>query len=166
MHFPLGTYRRICQRGGGCCKESHARFISNCPAEPTTSCQPAFDCKPIEESARNAAAMVEERHIQLAAKYLQVGINTISLNMFNKYRKDGVGLHTFTDKSDDSQYLYTQFEADFAHYVLPCFDQPDLKAPWTFKAVVSDDWIVVANDRENEEMQNNPEVKQGVMNDL
>mmetsp|Transcript_9867 Transcript_9867/g.16599 ORF Transcript_9867/g.16599 Transcript_9867/m.16599 type:complete len:85 (-) Transcript_9867:521-775(-) len=68
------------------------------------------------------------------------------MDILNKYRKDGVGLHSFVDAVDKEQYLYTQFEADFCHYVFPCFDQPDLKATWTLKAVVSDDWTVIANE--------------------
>ena len=68
------------------------------------------------------------------------------MKFLNKYRKDGVGLHSFTDAVDKEQYLYTQFEADFCHYVFPNFDQPDLKAEWTLKAVVSDDWTVIANE--------------------
>ena len=66
--------------------------------------------------------------------------------ILNKYRKDGVGLHSFLDTKDQQQYLYTQFEADFCHYVFPCFDQPDLKASWAFSAVVPEDWTVIAND--------------------
>lgn len=106
-----------------------------------------------------------DHRVHLAAKYLQVGENNVSMQVFNKYRKDGVGLHTFTDKADETQYLYTQFEADFCHYVLPCFDQPNLKAPWTLKAVVSDDWIVIANDQEDASKDNDAS-RQLVMNDL
>jgi aminopeptidase N len=87
------------------------------------------------------------------------------MQVFNKYRKDGVGLHTFTDKADDTQYLYTQFEADFCHYVMPVFDQPDVKAPWVFKAIVPEDWIVIANDKEDES-KNNEVSKKAVMDDL
>lgn len=66
--------------------------------------------------------------------------------IWNKYRKDGVGLHSFTDKVDGQQYLYTQFEADFCHYVFPCFDQPDLKAYWTLTAVAEEEWTIFSNE--------------------
>ena len=33
----------------------------------------------------------------------------------------------------------------------PLFDQPDLKAEWTFSAVVHKDWTVVSNDYVREE---------------
>ena len=63
-----------------------------------------------------------DHHIKLPSSYLVVGPNVVSMNIFNKYRKDGVGLHSFTDATDGEQYIYTQYEADFCHYVMPCFD--------------------------------------------
>jgi len=44
--------------------------------------------------------------------------------------------------------LYTQFEADYCHFVFPCFDQPDLKAVWKFSALVEEDWCVISNEHE------------------
>ncbi|CDW89925.1 aminopeptidase n [Stylonychia lemnae] len=86
--------------------------------------------------------------------------NKISINVHNKYRKDGMGLHTFNDNQDNvrlqfinniqAQYLYTQFEADYCHFVIPVFDQPDIKAKWTFSAVVPTEWNVVSNEAVDE----------------
>ena len=39
-----------------------------------------------------------------------MGHNQIEMDFFNKYRTDGIGLHTFLDKEDQKQYLYTKFE--------------------------------------------------------
>jgi aminopeptidase N len=44
------------------------------------------------------------------------------------YMIDGTGLHYYQDPEDKEEYLYTQYEAFYAHKVFPCFDQPDLKA--------------------------------------
>lgn len=68
------------------------------------------------------------------------------MNIVNKYRNDGVGMHSFIDSEDQEQYVYTQFAADCCHYVIPCFDQPDLKATWTLSAAVPADWTVVSNE--------------------
>jgi aminopeptidase N len=86
--------------------------------------------------------------IQLAASHLVLGPNTVSLFILNKYRNDGVGLHTFIDQQDKLQYLYTQFETDYCHYVFPCFDQPDLKAVWQLSTLTEEDWCVISNEHE------------------
>ena len=41
-------------------------------------------------------------------------------------------MHYFKDPEDNRVYIYTQFEAFYAHRVFPCFDQPNLKAEATF----------------------------------
>jgi aminopeptidase N len=55
-------------------------------------------------------------------------------------------MHTFTDSADGEQYVYTQFEADYCHWMIPVFDQPDLKAKWTFSAVIPASWDCVSNE--------------------
>ena len=60
--------------------------------------------------------------IEIPSSHLNLGENELSMDFLNKYRKDGVGLHSFIDSVDKEQYTYTQFEADFCHYVFPNFD--------------------------------------------
>lgn len=64
----------------------------------------------------------------------------------NDYRTDGQGFHSFTDQVDQKQYVYTKFEPAFCHYVLPTFDQPDLKATWRLSTLAPKDWAVVSNE--------------------
>jgi aminopeptidase N len=92
-----------------------------------------------------------DHKIQLDPSLLEIGQNEVSMDILNKYRKDGVGLHSFIDQTDGNQYLYSQYAAAYCHYVMPCFDQPDLKAPWTFRARVPEAWTVVSNDVEIED---------------
>ncbi|OKL54459.1 aminopeptidase N [Bowdeniella nasicola] len=49
-----------------------------------------------------------------------------------RYSTSGEGLHRYRDPEDGHTYLYTQYEPMDAHRVYACFDQPDLKARWTF----------------------------------
>lgn len=77
------------------------------------------------------------------------------MNLFNKYRNDGVGLHSFVDPVDKEQYLYTKFEPDQCHWFIPVFDQPDLKADLTLDVVVPGDWTVVSNDYIHEQRNQN-----------
>ena len=62
-----------------------------------------------------------------------------------RYQHTGVGLHRFTDPVDRATYLYTQFEPFDAHRVFACFDQPDLKAPFTLTVDAPAEWKVVSN---------------------
>ena len=54
-----------------------------------------------------SGAIFTNHQVHLPADFLKQGANELSLNYYNKYRKDGVGLHSFTDSVDGEQYLYT-----------------------------------------------------------
>jgi aminopeptidase N len=62
-----------------------------------------------------------------------------------RYRRTGVGLHRFADPVDGRVYLHSQFEPFDAHRVFACFDQPDLKAPFTFAVRAPAGWRVLSN---------------------
>ncbi len=49
-----------------------------------------------------------------------------------------------------SDFLYTLFVPDRAHFSLPVFDQPDLKARWSLTLDVPPGWVAVANGPELE----------------
>ncbi|MEO6714209.1 MAG: aminopeptidase N [Mycobacteriales bacterium] len=61
------------------------------------------------------------------------------------YVNTGEGLHRFVDPVDSEVYLYSQFETYDAHRVFACFDQPDLKATFTFDVVAPAHWEVISN---------------------
>jgi aminopeptidase N len=61
------------------------------------------------------------------------------------YQNIGAGLSKFQDPVDHKIYLHSQFETFDAHRMFPCFDQPDLKATFTFTVLAPSDWIVVSN---------------------
>jgi aminopeptidase N len=62
-----------------------------------------------------------------------------------RYENIGSGLSKFRDPVDHKIYLHSQFETFSAHRMFPCFDQPDLKATFTFTVLAPSDWIVVSN---------------------
>jgi aminopeptidase N len=66
------------------------------------------------------------------------------------YMNTGEGLHRFVDPIDKRVYLYTQFETYDAHRVFACFDQPDLKGPFTLTVEAPEEWVVVSNGRVSE----------------
>lgn len=87
--------------------------------------------------------------IILDSNMLQEGPNKVTVELINNYRNDGYGLHSFTDKVDLNQYLYTQFEPNYCHYVFPSFDQPDIRAKWSLTTLASKEWSVISNEYED-----------------
>lgn len=61
------------------------------------------------------------------------------------YSHTGEGLHHFVDPADGRVYLYSQFEVPDARRVYTTFEQPDLKAPFTFNVTAPAHWKVVSN---------------------
>jgi aminopeptidase N len=61
------------------------------------------------------------------------------------YMRTGEGLHRFVDPVDGETYLYSQFEVADSRRMFCVFDQPDLKAAFTFTVTAPDHWQVVSN---------------------
>lgn len=61
------------------------------------------------------------------------------------YMNTGEGLHRFVDPVDSEVYLYSQFEVADTRRVFAVFEQPDLKATFTFTVTAPDHWQVVSN---------------------
>ncbi|HEY2597561.1 MAG TPA: aminopeptidase N [Candidatus Dormibacteraeota bacterium] len=71
--------------------------------------------------------------------------NTLTVSGTAEYMHDGTGLHRFQDPLDGRVYLHSQFASYDAHRAFACFDQPDLKATYTFEVKAPEDWVVVSN---------------------
>ncbi len=71
--------------------------------------------------------------------------NELIVDAVGLYMNTGEGLHRFIDPVDGAVYLYTQFETADAKRLFACFDQPDLKATFTFAVTAPADWQVVSN---------------------
>src|SRR3546814_9727918 len=61
------------------------------------------------------------------------------------FRPDGEGLHRSVDPADGRAYVYGMSFMDAAPSIFACFDQPDLKAPFTFHVTAPLDWTVIVN---------------------
>lgn len=71
--------------------------------------------------------------------------NELVVEALMTYSNTGEGLHRFTDPADGRVYLYAHMFLDGARRIFPCFDQPDLKAPFTLSVTAPDGWLVAAN---------------------
>ena len=61
------------------------------------------------------------------------------------FMNTGEGLHRFVDPVDQEVYLYTQFEVPDSRRMFAVFEQPNLKAEFTFEVIASSRWKVISN---------------------
>jgi len=73
------------------------------------------------------------------------GANELVVDAVMKFRNDGEGLHRSVDPADGRHYVYGMSFMDAAPSIFACFDQPDLKAPYTFHVTAPTDWTVIGN---------------------
>jgi aminopeptidase N len=73
------------------------------------------------------------------------GENELVVDADCEYTNTGEGLHRFVDPVDGEVYLYTQFEVPDSRRVFTVFEQPDLKAEFTFTVTAPAAWKVVSN---------------------
>ncbi|MEE1928367.1 aminopeptidase N [Streptomyces sp. TRM 70351] len=71
--------------------------------------------------------------------------NELTVDAQCAYSRTGEGLHHFVDPEDGETYLYTQYEPADARRVFATFEQPDLKAPFTFTVTAPEQWTVLSN---------------------
>ena len=75
--------------------------------------------------------------------------NQVSVTGTALYSTSGEGMHRFFDPADGQCYLYTQYEPADARRVFANFEQPDLKAEFTFHVMAPSDWQVASNGTES-----------------
>ncbi len=73
------------------------------------------------------------------------GENRLVVEAVMRFRNDGEGLHRSVDPVDGRHYVYGMSFMDAAPSIFACFDQPDLKAPYTFHVRAPEDWTVFGN---------------------
>jgi len=71
--------------------------------------------------------------------------NEIVATATMSYSNDGQGLHRAVDPADEQHYVYGHSFLDAAPRVFACFDQPDLKAPYSVSVTAPPEWIVLGN---------------------
>ncbi len=71
--------------------------------------------------------------------------NTLRIESTMEYSHTGEGLHRYVDPADGEIYLYSQFEVGDARRVFANFEQPDLKATYTFSITAPASWRVFSN---------------------
>jgi aminopeptidase N len=82
---------------------------------------------------------------RIALPSLVAGANQLTVVADCAYTNTGEGLHRFVDPVDKETYLYTQFEVADSRRVFAVFEQPDLKAAFTFTVKAPEGWTVISN---------------------
>ena len=75
--------------------------------------------------------------------------NQVTVTGTALYSSSGEGMHRFFDPADGQCYLYTQYEPADARRVFANFEQPDLKAEFTFQVLAPTGWLVASNGSES-----------------
>ncbi|MFD5599847.1 aminopeptidase N [Leucobacter sp. NPDC058333] len=92
--------------------------------------------------ALDPATVFADSRIQLPRLAEQ---NTLRIASTQRYTNTGEGLHRFVDPADGEVYLYSQFEVPDSRRMFPVFEQPDLKATFSFTITAPARWQVVSN---------------------
>ena len=71
--------------------------------------------------------------------------NVVEASGTMRFSRDGQGLHRAVDPADGEAYVYGHLFLDAAPTVFACFDQPDLKAPYSVSVAAPDGWTVLGN---------------------
>ncbi|MEV6346624.1 aminopeptidase N [Actinoplanes sp. NPDC051851] len=73
--------------------------------------------------------------------------NELVVDATMRYSNNGEGLHRYVDPADGGVYLYQHLFINNGGRVLPCFDQPDLKASFQLAVTAPEEWVVATNGR-------------------
>ena len=71
--------------------------------------------------------------------------NELVIVMEGLYSNTGEGLQRSVDPADNEVYLYSQGETAYIRKMYACFDQPSLKAEFTFHVTAPAHWEVISN---------------------
>ncbi|MGO1921755.1 MAG: aminopeptidase N, partial [Microbacterium sp.] len=103
----------------------------------------------IGEGVQRVTVNGEERPVEYDGARISVSglaaSNTVVVEATGEYSRSGEGLHRFVDPVDGETYLYTQYEPADSRRVMACFEQPDMKAAYTFVVHAPAGWRVLSN---------------------
>ena len=124
--------------------EAVVRFAHAAPADGAFLDFTGREVHSVEVNGAERTVRRERNRLYLDGADLAAN-NEVRVRYRNDYDHIGAGLHQFVDPEDGAEYLYTHFEPYDAHRLLPCFDQPDLKAAYDLTVTAPSEWEVVGN---------------------
>ncbi|WP_370289179.1 aminopeptidase N [Nocardioides sp.] len=115
---------------------------------PETLHRVVLDGREITDEVRTAIEDDGRLPLELTA-----GEHVLEVAAAMPYRSDGEGLHRSVDPADGLLYVYGMSFMEAAPTVFACFDQPDLKAPYSVTVTAPSQWLVRGNGRVRREAQ-------------
>ena len=117
-----------------------------CP-EPGAGTFVDFIGESVQSITLNGATLDPETHFSDSRIVLPslAAENVVRIEATGRYMNTGEGLHRFVDPVDDEVYLYTQFEVADSRRMYPVFEQPDLKATFTFTVTAPAHWQLASS---------------------
>ncbi|PKZ41346.1 aminopeptidase N [Kytococcus schroeteri] len=101
------------------------------------------DAVTVDGEPLNVESAFDGARIQLPE--LSAGRHRVVVQGVGTYGRTGQGLHRFIDPADGRTYLYTHFEPADCRRLYTTFEQPDLKAAFTWVITAPTDWVVRCN---------------------
>ena len=116
-------------------------------AEPGAASHADLLARAVHEIALNGvsldpAAVYQDGRITLPALAAR---NELRVVADCAYTGSGTGMHRSADPADGRTYIYGKLAQAYARTAYACFDQPDLKAEFTFRVTVPAHWTVLSN---------------------
>jgi aminopeptidase N len=99
----------------------------------------------VVNGTRVADARWADDHIVIPAARLSAGANTVEVAFTAPIAAAGAAIISYDDTPDNARYLYTLLVPSDAQLLFPVFDQPDIKARFTWSVLAPRDWTVLAN---------------------
>ncbi|HSJ16373.1 MAG TPA: M1 family aminopeptidase [Longimicrobiales bacterium] len=97
----------------------------------------------VNEAAVEAAW--DRHHLTIPARHLDEGANHIAVRFGARIAAAGAAIIAVDEPADSARYLYTLLVPSDAQLLFPVFDQPDLKARFTWSITAPSEWRVLAN---------------------
>jgi hypothetical protein len=89
-------------------------------------------------------SVFECHRLIIPTDYTKKGSNVIEIIFEGEYTEKDEGLYYYEDTNDGEEYVYTDCAPSYCHYWFPCFDQPDLKAPYRLLVFAQSKWKVIS----------------------
>jgi aminopeptidase N len=112
--------------------------------EPGTASHADLVAERVHEITLNGAALDPAR-VWADGRITLTGLaaeNELRVAAECRYARDGTAMHRSVDSADGRVYIYTKFEPAASRRVFANFEQPDLKAAFTFRVIAPEHWTV------------------------